>query len=47
MSVTFADECWKASCMEFETLEKMEAWDVVEIDDDVNVIDYTWEFNLK
>ena len=31
MNGPFAEEYWEAACIEVETLEKMEAWDVVEL----------------
>ena len=43
----FAEEYWQAAILEIETLEKMEAWDVVERTDDMNVIGSTWAFKLK
>ena len=47
MSGPFADEYWKAAVTEIETLEGMDAWDVVDKTDDMNVIDSTWAFKLK
>jgi hypothetical protein len=47
MNSTFADEYWKAACKEIETLEKMGAWEVVDIAEGMNVIDSTWAFKLK
>ena len=47
MSGPFADKYQKAACTEIKTLDKMEAWDVVEIDDYMNVVDSTWAFKIK
>ncbi len=43
----FADEYWKAAKKEISTWEGMGAWDVVEHEDDMNVINGTWAFNCK
>ena len=47
MNGPFAEEYWKAAVKEIETLEGMNAWTVVEREDDMNVIDSTWAFQLK
>eukprot|EP01082_Thalassiosira_pseudonana_P009463 g8665.t1 g8665 contig3:647373-650417(+) len=47
MNGPFAEEYWKAAVKEIETLEGMNAWTVVEREDDMNVIDSTWAFKLK
>ena len=47
MNGPFADEYWKAAVKEIETLEGMDAWDVVDKTPDMNVIDSTWAFKLK
>ena len=43
----FAEEYWQAAILEIDTLKKMEAWDVVEQKDDMNVIGSTWTFKLR
>ena len=43
----FAEEYWQAVILEIETLKKMEAWEIVEQIDDMNVIGSTWAFKLK
>ena len=43
----FAGEYWKSAHTEIETLEKMEAWYVVERYDAIKLIESTWSFNLK
>ena len=47
MNGPFADEYWKAAEKEIITLEGMGAWDVVEHEDDMNVINGTWAFKCK
>lgn len=47
MNGPFADEYWKAACVEIETLENMDAWEVVDIPEGVKPIDSTWAFKLK
>ena len=47
MNGPFAEEYWKAACIEVETLEKMEAWDVVEQEPGMNVLPSTWAFKCK
>ena len=47
MNGPFADEYWKAAVTEIETLQGMDAWNVVDKTDDMNVIDSTWAFKLK
>lgn len=47
MSGPFADDYWIAACKEIETLESMGAWEVVDREEDMNVIDSTWAFKLK
>ena len=47
MSGPLADEYWKAACVEVETLERMEAWEVVDRTPDMHVIDGTWALKLK
>ena len=47
MNGPFADEYWEAACTEVETLEKMDAWDVVERKVGMNVLSSTWAFKCK
>ena len=43
----FHDEFWDAACVEIETLERMNAWDVVPRSNEMNVLPSTWAFKLK
>ena len=48
MNGPFKEEYWKAALKEIETLEAMDAWEVVDRDDSMmNVIDLIWAFKLK
>ena len=47
MNGPFSEEYWKASVKELETLEDMDAWEVVDQTSDMNVIDSIWAFKLK
>ena len=47
MNGPFSEEFWKAAVKEIETLEGMDAWEVVDRTDDMNVIDSIWAFKLK
>ncbi len=48
MNGPFKEEYWKAALKEIETLESMDAWEVVDRDDDnTNVINSIWAFKLK
>ena len=47
MSGEFADEFWEAAIVELETLEEMEAWEVVNRPPDANVIESIWAFKIK
>ena len=47
MNGSFREEFWTAACKELETLEEMDAWEVVDRDDNMNVIDSIWAFKLK
>ncbi len=47
MNGPFAGEYWKAAEKEIITLEGMGAWDVVEHEDDMNVINETWAFKCN
>ena len=46
-SPSFADEYWKAAVTEIETLENMNAWDVIDRPVDKNVLGGTWAFKVK
>ena len=43
----FADDYWKAMELEIFTLESIEAWQVVDREDEMNVISSTWAFKCK
>jgi hypothetical protein len=43
----FADDYWKAMEVEIFTLESIDAWEVVDCVDDMNVINSTWAFKCK
>ena len=47
MNGPFREEYWEAACKEVETLESMDAWEVVDRTPDMNVIDSMWAFRLK
>ena len=47
MKGQFADEFWDAAVTEIQTLEEMDAWDVVDRPTDKNVLDSTWAFKIK
>ena len=47
MNGPFKEEYWKAACKEIETLVDMEAWEVVDREEGMNVIDSIWAFKLK
>lgn len=47
MNGPFAEEYWKAACIEVETLEKMDSWTVMDRTDDMNVLPSTWAFKCK
>ena len=47
MNGPFRKEYWDAACKEIETLEEMEAWEVVDKTPDMNVIQSIWAFRLK
>ncbi len=47
MNGPFADEYSKATKKEIKTLEGMGAWDLVECEDDMNVINGTWVIKCK
>ena len=43
----FAEDNWKAAEVEFETLENIRAWTVVEQDEAQNILPGTWAFKCK
>jgi hypothetical protein len=43
----FANDYWKAMELEIFTLESIEAWQVVDWEDEMNVISSTWAFKCK
>jgi hypothetical protein len=43
----FADDYWKAMEVEIFTLKSIDAWEVVDRKDDMNVINSTWAFKCK
>ncbi len=47
MNGPFSAEYWKAAVKEFDTLQGMDAWDIVDRTDDMNVIDSIWAFKCK
>jgi hypothetical protein len=47
MNGPFKKEYWDAAVKEIETLESMDAWEVVDRDDSMNVIDSIWAFKVK
>jgi len=47
MNGPFKKEYWEAAVKEVETLEGMDAWEVVDKTDDMNVLQGTWAFKCK
>ena len=47
MSGPFKEEYWQAAVKEIETLESMDAWEIVDRTNDINVIPSIWAFKLK
>ena len=47
MKGQFVDYYWGAAITEIETLESVNAWEVVDCEDDIHVIKSTWEFKFK
>ena len=47
MNGPFKEEYWKAAVKEIETLESMNAWEVVDRPEIGNIIDSIWAFKLK
>ena len=43
----FVDEYWEEAVTEIETLESMNAWEIVDHEDDIYVIKSTWAFKFK
>ncbi len=43
----FADDYWKAMEVKIFTLESIDAWELVDREDDMNVINSTWAFMCK
>jgi hypothetical protein len=47
MNGPFKEEYWQAAVKEIETLESMDAWEVVDREEASHVIDSIWAFKLK
>ena len=47
MKGPFAEEYWRATEVEVETLEKIRAWNVIERTAEMNVLPGTWAFKCK
>ena len=47
MNGQFSEEYWEAACTEVQTLEKMDAWEVVKREVGMNVLNSTWAFKCK
>ena len=47
MNGPFKAEYWQAAVKEIETLESMDAWEVVDREEGMNVIDSIWALKLK
>jgi hypothetical protein len=47
MQGKFADDYWKAMEVKIFTLESINAWEVIDCKDDMNVINSTWAFKCK
>ena len=47
MKGDYADEFWEACKVEIETLESMNAWEVVDREDGMNVLQSIWAFKIK
>ena len=47
MKSKFDNKYWKSAVTKVQTLEKMDAWDVVDRPQEKNVLDGTWTFKLK
>ena len=47
MNGPFKEEFWKAACVEVETLEGMDSWEVVDRTEDMNVVQSIRAFKIK
>ncbi len=47
MASNFKEEFLKATCVEVETLEGMDSWDVVDRTDDMNILQSIWAFRIN
>ena len=47
MKGPYSEEYWKAAQVEISTLENMNAWEVVDAHDNMNVLPSTWAFKCK
>jgi hypothetical protein len=47
MNGDFAQEFWEACKIELATLERMNAWEIIDRTNDMNVIQSTWAFKIK
>ena len=47
MNGPFAAEYWQAACVEVETLKEMDAWEVIDREDGMNVLPSTWAFKCN
>ena len=47
MNGPFAQEYWEEACIEIETLENMNAWEVVKRTPDMNILPSTWALKCK
>ena len=47
MKGDYADEFWEACKVEIGTLESMNAWEVVDREDGMNVLQSIWAFKIK
>ena len=47
MCSPFANDYCKAACKEFETLEKIVTWDIIDHNPYIHVLELTWAFKFK
>ena len=47
MNGPFEEEFWKAACVEVETLEGMNSWEVFDRTNDMHVLQSIWAFKIK
>ncbi len=47
MKGPYSKEYWKAAQIEISTLENLNAWEVVDVQDNMNVLPSTWAFKCK